>query len=138
MSSKSMISGEQLFRKFLKSEDTLRVYRDNELLFTSRKERLLPLLEYIDNFTPDKQQVLIFDRVMGNAAALLCAKVACKETYSPLGSQLAVRTLDKYGIKYHFVKVVPYIHRPHSEEMCPMEKLSIDKEPDEFYHAIKE
>jgi hypothetical protein len=133
-----MISKAQLFREFLKSGDTLRVYRDNKLLFTSRKERLLPLLEYIDNFTPDKRQVLVFDRVMGNAAALLCAKAACKETYSPLGSQLAVETLDEYGIKYHFVRVVPYIHRPHSEEMCPMEKLSIDKEPGEFYQAIKE
>ncbi len=74
---------------------------------------------------------------MGNAAALLSIKANCRETYSPLGSKLAIKTLDKYGIKYHITEIVPYIQKPDGEDMCPMEKLSINKEPEEFYEVIK-
>jgi len=119
------------------SDDTLRVYKDNQLLFASKKDRLLPIVEYIDNFVPYHPQVVIFDKIMGNAAALLAIKADCREVYSPMGSQFAVKTLDKYGIKYHLSETVPYIQKPDQEEMCPMEKLSLDKEPGEFYEVMK-
>ncbi len=126
----------RLFNEFLVSSDTLRVYEDDNLLFSSSKDRLIPLLEYIDKFAPCHRQVVIFDRIMGNAAALLCIRAGCSEVYSPLGSQLASKTLERYSIKYHFTEVVPYIQKPDSEDMCPMERLSIDKEPEEFYEVI--
>jgi hypothetical protein len=124
-----------LFNEFMAGSDTLQVYQDSKLIFASNKDRLLPLLEYIADFSPYRQ-VTIFDKVMGNAAALLAVKVNCREVYSPLGSQIAVKTLEKYGIRYHFTEVVPYIQQPDGSSMCPMEKLSIDKEPEEFYEAI--
>ncbi|MFC1932217.1 DUF1893 domain-containing protein [Chloroflexota bacterium] len=126
-----------LFNEFLTSGDTCQVYKDNKLLFSSNKDRLLPLLEYIDRFALYHQQVVIFDKIMGNAAALLSVKASCEEVYSPLGSQLAVKTLDKYSIKYHLTEIVPYIQKPNGEDMCPMEKLSINIEPEEFYEIIK-
>ncbi len=126
-----------LFNEFLLSSDTLRVYEGNQLIFSSTKDRLLPLLEYIDRFAPHHQPVIILDKIMGNAAALLSVEANCREVYSPLGSQLAVKTLDKYGIKYQLTEIVPYIQKPNGDDMCPMEKLSIDKEPEEFYEAIR-
>ena len=128
---------QHFFNEFLTSSDTLRVYEGDQLIFFSSKDRLLPLLEYIDRFTPHHQQVVIFDKIMGNAAALLLIKAGCQEVYSPLGSQLAVKTLDKYGIKYYFTEIVPYIQKPGGEDMCPMEKLSIGKEPGEFYKVMR-
>ena len=126
-----------LFNEFLTNSDTLQVYEDDKLIFSSDKDRLLPLLEYIERFSPHHQQVIIFDTIMGNAAALLSIKAGCQEVYSPLGSQLAVKTLDKYGIKYHLPKVVRYIQKPDGEDMCPMEKLSIDKGPEAFYKVMR-
>lgn len=127
----------RLFSEFSISGDTLRVYKGNKLLFASNKDRLLPLLEYIDRFVPYYQQVTIFDKVMGNAAALLCIKATCREVYSPLGSQLALKTLDKYGIKYHLTEIAPYIQRADAKGMCPMERLSLNKKPEEFYAVAK-
>ena len=127
----------RLFNEFLISSDTLRVYKGNKLLFASNKDRLLPLLEYIDRFASYHRRIVVFDKIMGNAAALLCVKAACQEVYSPLGSQLAANTLDKYGIRYHLTQIVPYIRKPRSEEMCPMETLSMDKMPDEFYETMR-
>ena len=126
-----------LFNGFLASSDTLRVYEGDKLIFSSDKDRLLSLLEYIDRFSPHHQQVVIFDKILGNAAALLSIKAGCQKVYSPLGSQLAIKTLDKYGIKYHLTKVVRYIQKPGGEDMCPMEKLSIDKSPEAFYKVMR-
>ena len=126
-----------LFHKFLSSNHTLRVYKGNRLVFTSDKDRLQPLVEYIERYTPCHQKVTIFDKVVGHAAALLCAKAGCKEIYSPLGSQLAIETLDRYGIRYHLTKIVPYIQKPDQKDMCPMERLSIGKQPEEFYRLVR-
>ena len=126
----------RLFNEFLASDDTLRVYEGDQLIYSSAKDRLLPLLEYLDRFAADHQQVVIFDKIIGNAAALLAIKAECQEVFSPLGSQLAIKTLNKYGIEYHFSKTVPYIQKPNEEDMCPMERLSLGKEPEEFYQAM--
>ncbi len=82
-----------LFNEFSLSNDTLQVYKDDKLLFSSNKDRLLPILEYIDKFAPHHQQAVIFDKIMGNAAALLSVKANCHEVYSPLGSKLALKTV---------------------------------------------
>ena len=126
-----------LFSAFLSSDDTLRIYLEETLVFSSEKDRLLPLMEYIADYGPGQEPVTIFDKIMGNAAALLAVKVNCREVYSPLGSELAIETLENSGIAYNLSEVVPYIMRPDGKGMCPMEKLSIDKTPDEFYLEMK-
>ncbi|OGO42688.1 MAG: hypothetical protein A2137_01765 [Chloroflexi bacterium RBG_16_58_8] len=125
-----------LFQTFLGSDDTLRIYRDGKLVFSSKKDRLLPLMEYIGARRAGNP-VVIFDKIMGNAAALLAVKVNCRETYSPLGSRLAIGTLDRHGIEHHLTETVPYILRPDGQGLCPMEQLSIGKEPEEFYRELK-
>ncbi len=126
-----------IFNQFLRSGDSLRVYEGDRLIFSSIEDRLAPLLEYIYRFAPRRQQVVIFDKIMGNAAALLSIKAGCREVYSPLGSQFAVITLEKYGIRHNFDQIVSYIKQDSREEMCPMEKLSRGKDPEEFYAALK-
>ena len=125
------------FQKFLMSSDSLHVYKANKIIFTSDKAGLLPLLEYIDRFSLCHQQVTIFDKIMGNGAALLSILANCQKVYSPLGSQLAINTLDKYLISYHITNTVPYIRKTPRGEMCPMEKLSLHKDPEEFYAAVR-
>ena len=126
-----------LYNDFLAGDDTLRVYRDTTLVFSSQKDRLLPLMEYSATHGRSEQPVVIFDKVMGNAAALLVTRLNCREVYSPLGSELAVKTLEKHGIKYHLDETVPYICRPDGKRMCPMEELSLGKSPAEFYREMK-
>ncbi len=125
------------FQDFLTSADTLRVYDSGKLIFASNKDRLVPLTQYLDGFGRKPEQVVIFDKIMGNAAALLCVKAGVIEVFSPLGSELAIQTLDKFRIKHHLVKVVPHITRPDGSDWCPMEKLSAGKTPDEFYAELK-
>jgi len=124
-----------LFNEFLVSNDKLRVYSGDKLIFASSKDGLSSLLEYIGKSSPLKKDVTVFDRVVGNAAALLLEIIFCREVYSPLASELAIRTLHRFGIGYHFTEIVPYIRGRVQEDMCPMEKLSLNKSPEEFYQA---
>jgi hypothetical protein len=127
----------RFFKDFLASDDTLRVYEGSQLVFASDKDRLLPLLEYICGFARHGQQVVILDKVTGNAAALLAVRAGGREVWSPLGSQLAVETLDNYSVTYYFNEVVPYIQKPDGSDICPMERLSMGKTPEEFYQVVK-
>ena len=132
-----MVMTTRQYTNFLKSEDTLRVYARGKLVFSSRKDRLLALLDYFDGFASRFKEVTIMDKIVGNAAALLAIKANCREIYSPLGSQIAVETLDKYGVSHHFDRIVPFICQENGKDMCPMEKLSLNKTPEEFYQIIK-
>lgn len=125
-----------LFDDFLASNDSLQVYNGDKLLFTSAKDGLLPLLDYITEFAPSSAGITVFDRIVGNAAALLLVKASCRKVYSPLGSELAARTLDYHAVEYNFTEVVPYIRNRSGQGMCPMEKLSLHKTPGEFYEAV--
>ena len=125
------------FSEFLLSSDSLWVFKGNSIIFRSSKEGLLPLLDYIEEFVPRRSQVQICDKIMGNAAALLSIKADCREVHSPLGSELAIKTLGKYGVGYHFTESVPYIQNRSGEGMCPMERLSIGKSPEEFYELAR-
>jgi hypothetical protein len=127
----------KLYSDFLASADTLQLYRDGVLAFASQQERLLPLYDYL-NSGGDLPPVVVFDKVMGNAAALLTVLAHGREVFSPLGSQLAVATLKANGIAYHLDKTVPRIMQADGENMCPMEALSIGKTPPEFYKELKE
>ncbi len=126
------------FGEFLKSADTFRVYKGRRLLFASRKDRLVPMVEYIENHAPHKEGVTVYDRIIGNAAALLLKTIQCRAVLSELGSENAIRTLKSAGIKFHFNETVDCIMNDSGQDMCPMERLSLGKNPEEFFRALKE
>jgi len=125
------------FISFIKSEDTFRVYKGSRLLFSSVKDRLHPVLEYIDSHNSLEENVTVYDRTIGNAAALLLQKIKAARVLAELGSENAIQTLRRAGIKYNFNQTVPCIMNDAGTDMCPMEKLSLGKKPDEFYAALK-
>ena len=127
-----------LFREFLAGVDTLEVFEDGRPIFTSSNQRLIPLMAYLASPAFRQQPVTIFDKIGGNAAALLAVRANCCELFSPLGSEIAILTLHKYGVKYHFTDIVPYIKQPDGKSMCPMEKLSLDKDPEQFYQVMRD
>lgn len=128
---------DRLFYDFLLSGDSLRVYEKGELLYFSKKDKLIPWLEYIGMFSPYVTGTVIFDRLTGNASALLAVKAGCRQVYSPLGSRLACLTLDKYHVRYDFIQIVSYIRNDLGDDMCRLERLSLRKSPEEFYELVR-
>ena len=124
------------FDEFLISKDTIRVYKGDKLIFSSREERLKPLLEYAARFKPHEKNVTVYDRVVGNAAALLLTKIHCSKVFSPLGSEAGIKALNSFGTKYHFNEIVPCILDDNRQNMCPMEKMSTGKTSEEFFQLL--
>ena len=131
-----MKSADVYFESFLKSGDTIRIISPGGAIFRSQKRGISPLLNYIEQSSL-MDEVVILDKVTGNAAALLMKKACCCEVLSPLGSELADKTLERFGIVRHFMKTVPHIINRERNGMCPFEKMSIGKAPDEFYELVK-
>ena len=124
------------YSAFLRSGDTLHVYEGERLIFSSDKDRLLPLMEYIGQSDTSRPAVVIFDKVTGNAAALLSVKAGGCEVFSPMGSRPGADTLDRHGVKHQLAVIVPRIMRADGSGMCPMEKLSMGKGPEDFYQEM--
>ena len=137
VSENKMIADNELFDRFLEAEDTLWVCQAGDVLFRSREKGIAPLLSYIRTFAPHPKGVTVCDRVVGNAAALLLKKVFCTRVYGVRGSQLAAETLNRLGITYSFLTEVPYIVNRAGDGMCPFEKASVGKSPDEFYQFVE-
>ncbi|MBW2598521.1 MAG: DUF1893 domain-containing protein [Deltaproteobacteria bacterium] len=125
------------FESFLKSGDTIRIISPDGKVFRSQRKGISPLLSYIEQNCPHMDEVVILDKVTGNAAALLMKKALCREVFSAIGSKLAAETLEVFGIASYFTKTVPYIINREGTGMCPFEKMSLGKSPDEFYKLVK-
>ncbi len=125
-----------LFSQFLLSRDNLHVYYQGKLIFNSEEDGIAPLVNYIIRFNSQVKEILVFDRVVGNAAALLLRMASCAEVWSQVGSELAAQTLSNFGINYHFTVTTPYILNRQNNGMCPLEKLSSGKTPEEFHNII--
>ena len=125
------------FESFLSSADTLWIMSQGGVIFRSQRKGIAPLICYIEkaSFT---EEVIAFDKVTGNAAALLLKLANGRELFSSTGSQLAVETLRGFGIEAHFTHIVPYIINRSGNGMCPFEKLSLGKTPGEFYENLEQ
>jgi len=131
-----MLNADTRFESFLKSSDAIWIIGPAGILFQSQRRGIAPLLCYLEQ-TPSPEEVVIFDKVTGNAAALLMEKACCREVFSPVGSELAAETLKGFSIINHFTETVPYIINRAGTGMCPFETMSLNKSPGEFYETVK-
>ncbi len=131
-----MPNANERFESFLKSPDAIWIIGPTGFIFQSQRRGIAPLLSYIEQ-TPLPEEVVIFDKVTGNAAALLMKKACCQEVFSPVGSDPAAETLKGFGIICHFTKTVPFIINREGNGMCSFETMSLGKSPDEFYALVK-
>ena len=126
------------FEEFLRSRDTLWVYRGDDLIFRTRMSGLVPLLTCIEELNCGAGGVTVHDRIVGRAAALLLEKASCIEVCAEVGSEVAAEALKQLKIDYSFVTTVPCILNRAGTDMCPFERASIGKTPEEFYQYAKQ
>jgi hypothetical protein len=133
-----LVMYQEKLNEFTGSGDSLWVFDGERKIFCSSEKMLLPMLRYIKEVSGAHDGVVIFDKIIGNAAALLMVIARCKEAYCPLASKLALSTLDSHNIRHYAATVVPVIQRAGMDEICPMEKLSMGKDPQGLYELLKD
>ena len=136
------------FEKFIKSQFGLEILTGGKAIFRSKKNGIQGLLEFIKkkkkstkNLTPLRNKFLtgltVFDKKVGNAVALLCVYLKAREVYGVIGSKTAEKTLKENKIKIHFLKTIPNIINKDETDICPMERMSLSKTPEEFLDLLK-
>lgn len=124
------------FKKFSQGKNFLQIWSGQKIVFESQKNGVAGLLDFIAQNIKKFPDLIIFDTKVGRAAALLCAYLGAKEVYSLVGSELAAETLNDFQIKFYFYKTVPNILNKDETDLCPLEKKSLGKTPQEFYKCL--
>ena len=126
------------FEQFLRSSWGLELWLGDQIVFRSKEAGVAGLLAFIKKHDSKYKNLVVFYKIVGRGAALLAVYLKAKEVYGALGSKLAVKTLREYKVKFYFVKTVPHILNRDGNGLCPIEKLSLDKTPAEFYNCLNE
>jgi len=125
------------FERFAKSDFGLEIYSKEKLIFRSKKEGIKGLLEFIKKNKKSVKDLIIFDKKVGNAVALISVYIGAKGVFGVVGSKSAEKTFKKFKIKSYFLKTIPRILNKKGTDICPLEKLSFSKTPKEFYGLVK-
>ena len=114
-------------------EHTLEVYFDGELIFYSDGKWLHPLFE-LENFLMQQKfnpaSLILKDKIVGRAAALLQLYLGVKSVRAGMMSQLAKELFDHFQIDYEYENLVDRIQ-------CRTEELLKDEyDPNKAYEII--
>ena len=108
----------------------------NNKIFCSKETGLKGLMDFLCKNGRQATGVIVFDKVVGRAAALLSIYLNVKEVYGKIGSRPAADVLQEYKVVFHFENVCPSILDKERIGLCPMEQLSLGKTPEEFYAVL--
>lgn len=83
--------------------------------------------------------LVVVDKVVGKASAMLLCLSKVKEVYALVLSKSGEEILNKYGIIYHYDELVECIMNRKGDDMCPMEKAIKDVDNlEDCYKILKE
>jgi len=114
----------------------LELWFNGDIIYISKKSGVEGLLDFIRQYGKKYEGLIIFDKIVGQGVALLAAYLGAKEVYGITGSRLAAKNLEKFKIKFYFEKTIDNILNKNKTDLCPLEKLSFDRSPEEFYRKL--
>lgn len=92
----------------------------DELLLTSQKRGIAPLLELLE--AGELKDACVADKVIGKAAALLLLLGGAKGVYGKVMSESACRLLTEAGLQVRWDSLTDYVINRRGDGMCPMEQ----------------
>lgn len=119
--------------EFKKSHWNFIVYYQGKIIFRSKKHRLLPLINYLKK-NNEKKGIIVFDKTIGRAAALLLTLIKPRVVYTLIISLPALRIFKKHKIKVEYFQKVRNIIE--QGKICLMEELSKNKKANNFYRVL--
>lgn len=113
---------------------TLLLYKNHKILFSNMGENLEPLVElnnFITRYVQNKEGLLVHDKIVGKASAVLLLKIGIKRVKADTLSEAARIVLEENNIEYEYKKLVPRINNKLEEAI-----ESIDNPEDVYNYLI--
>lgn len=135
-----VMSDLEIAKNALKAKNlALAIAKNGKLIFESNSHGVLGLFEAIEKLGDSLEGASVADKVVGKAAALLCAYSRVSAVYASILSFGGKDTLEKNNIRYEYNILVSAVLDRTGREMCPFEKFSLSLEnPEEAYFRLKE
>ena len=124
------------FEQFKKSRWTLIIISDGDIIFRSQAKAIKPLIRFLKNKPSNLSNVIIYDKYIGRAAAMLMTFLKPMKVYTPVISQFGREVFEKHNIDFEADKEVKYLMGIASEDMCKWEKLTAGKTPEELIQML--
>lgn len=122
---------------FSKSAWNLIIYDNKTIIFQSKARGLKPLIIFIKKSDRKYKNLVVYDKIIGRAAALLLAYIKTSKVYTPIISHVGILVLKKYKISFEAEKRVKYIMGKASKAMCQWEILAKNQTPKKFWQLVK-
>lgn len=107
--------------------------------YCSKERGIRPIVQLLKKDTAALEGMVVCDKVIGKAAALLLVYGKIKMLYTPVLSAPAEDILNKYGVAYQCDQVVDRIKNRTGDGLCPMETLAMGiEEPQEAFAVFAE
>ena len=121
-----------------KDELTLVIVKHGRVIFETQSHGIMPFVQAIEKFGKELVGSSVADKIIGRAAALLCAYSKVASVFAVTISEEGMRVLEENGISYRFETQVQNILNREKTDMCPFEKLTATSQtPEEAYEVLK-
>jgi hypothetical protein len=115
------------------------VERGGSILFESPESRVIALVTLLRDRPDATRGATVIDKVVGGAAAKLCAHGGAAEVFAGLASEAGLEVLRGAGIPAAARETVPIILNQDRTDLCPMERMSREfADPAAFFRTMVE
>lgn len=101
--------------------------KNNKIIFKSKNQGLKPLVFCLKKHEKEIRGAIVYDKVIGLAAAMLLKWGGVAEIWTPLMSSNAKKYLRGKKVRIIFKKEVKNIFNKDRSDLCGMEKLAENK-----------
>jgi len=117
---------------------SLVIVKNGHIIYETNTPGIRGLLTAVDEAGRDIVGSAVADKIVGEAAAQVCAYGHVREVYAVTMSQCGKDVLDENGIRYEYEDLVPHILNMKKTDLCPFEKLVAgSSSPKEAFERLK-
>lgn len=109
---------------FLSKNYSFVLIKNNKLIYKSKSQGLKPLVFCLKKRKKEMKEAIVYDKVIGLAAAMLLKWGGVAEIWTPIISYNAKKYLRGKKIRIIFKKEIKNIFNKDRSDLCGMEKLA--------------
>ena len=114
------------------------IAKDGRIIFENGSPGIGALLHAIEKLGKEAIGSSVADRIVGRAAAMLCAYSKVASVFAVMMSEEGIKVLEDNKIHYRFENRVQNILNQEGTDICPFEKLVMGfVKPEEAYKKLK-